>query len=85
MEVIFSPHALDDLKYWKQQNDNKTLKRIRLLIENIQQSPFKGIGKPEPLKYNFSGLWSRRITQEHRLIYEVNGDSIIVHALKEHY
>ena len=85
MEVIFSPHALDDLNYWKQKHDNKTLLRVRLLIEHIQKDPFKGIGKPEPLKYNFAGMWSRRITQEHRIIYEVSDNVITIHALREHY
>ena len=61
MEIIFSPHALDDLNYWKQKHDGKTLQRIRLPIENIQQNPFSVLAKPEPLKYNLTGMWSRRI------------------------
>jgi toxin YoeB len=85
MEVIFSPHALEDLDYWKQNHDKKVLQRIRLLIENIQQDPFRGIGKPEPLKHDFAGLWSRRINHTHRIIYEVTSRTIIIHALKEHY
>lgn len=72
MEIVLSPNAAADLAYWKQHNATKILQRIRLLIENIQQNPFKGIGKPEALKHNYSGMWSRRIDKEHRLIYEVN-------------
>jgi toxin YoeB len=85
MEVIFSPHALEDLRYWKQINDERILQRIRLLLENIQQDAFKGMGKPEPLKHNLKGMWSRRINQTHRIIYEVTGNRVTVHALKEHY
>ena len=72
MEVIFSPKALDDLKYWKRSGNKVVQKRITELIDAIKKDPYKGIGKPEPLKYNLSGAWSRRITQEHRLVYEVN-------------
>jgi len=59
--------------------------RISALIESIQQNPFEGIGKPEPLKYNFSGMWSRRINIEDRLIYEAAGDTVFIHSLKDHY
>ena len=61
MEIILSPHAMDDLVYWKGNKNEQVLKRIKQLIEAIQEDPFKGIGKPEPLKYNFKGMWSRRI------------------------
>lgn len=85
MEVIFSAHAVDDLNYWKRTRNEKVLKRIKQLIQSIQQDPFQGIGKPEALKHNFSGMWSRRINREHRIIYEVAANVITVHALKEHY
>lgn len=85
MEIIFSPSAIEDLNYWKQTHDKKTLQKIRTLIESIQNDPFKGIGKPEPLKHEMKGMWSRRITREHRLIYEVTSSTIVIHALKEHY
>lgn len=85
MEIIFSDNAADDLSYWKQTKNEKILKRIKQLIIAIQNEPFKGIGKPEPLKHSLSGMWSRRINREHRLIYELQGNSVIVHALKEHY
>lgn len=85
MEIVFSAHALADLSYWKKAKDEKTLKRIRTLLEAIGQDPFRGIGKPEPLKHDYAGMWSRRINREHRLIYEVGRHSITVHALREHY
>ena len=85
MEVIFSSLALDDLNYWKQQQNHKILERIRLLIEHIQADPFRGIGKPEPLKHNYSGMWSRRINRTHRIIYEISSNTVVIHALKEHY
>ncbi len=68
--------AWQDYSYW-QKIDKKVLKRINQLIKDIQRSPFEGIGKPEPLKFDMSGLWSRRINQEHRLIYQVKDDYII--------
>ena len=89
MEVIYSPKAIEDLKYWKRSGNKTVQKRITNLIEAIQQDPYKGIGKPEPLKYNLSGVWSRRITQEHRLVYEINERNEIVIldilSLKGHY
>ena len=85
MEVIFTPDALEDIEYWKQKHNDKIIARINELIKAIQTDPFRGIGKPEPLKYNFAGMWSRRINREHRIIYEIAGRSIVIHALKEHY
>ena len=69
MKLIFSEQAWDDYLYW-QKTDPKILKRINTLIETIRRTPFEGIGKPEPLKHQFTGYWSRRITTEHRLIYK---------------
>jgi len=85
MEIIFSENATEDLQYWKQKRQDKILQRIRQLLESIQIDPFHGIGKPEPLKYSYSGMWSRRINVEHRLIYEVQTNSIIVHSVRHHY
>jgi toxin YoeB len=73
MKISFLESAWADYLCWQTQ-DKKTLKRINQLIKDIQRNPFDGIGKPEPLKFDFSGLWSRRINQEHRLIYEVRDD-----------
>jgi toxin YoeB len=70
--------------YW-QRLDKKLVKRINLLIQDIQRSPFEGIGKPEPLKHALSGYWSRRIDDEHRFVYKVETDSILIAQLRHHY
>jgi len=70
--------------YWQTQ-DKKTLKRINQLIKDIKRSPFDGIGKPEPLKDNLSGFWSRRIDEEHRLVYMVEEEVISIIACRDHY
>jgi toxin YoeB len=85
MEIEYTLQAKEDLDYWKKSNNNPVLKKIRKLIEAITQNPYQGIGKPEALKYDLSGCWSRRINKEHRVIYEVLEDKIIVHSLKGHY
>lgn len=85
MEIEFTSEALNDLQHWKKTGNSKVLKKIRQLLEAIQLSPFQGIGKPEGLKGNLSGKWSRRIDQEHRLIYSVNDDNVIVFSLRGHY
>ena len=82
--IVFSKHAWDDYTSW-QNEDKKSLKKINSLIKDIQNSPFKGIGKPEPLKYDLAGLWSRRIDREHRLVYQVNGSDLIIYSCKYHY
>lgn len=84
MTVVFADDAWEDYLYW-QRNDPKVLKRINALIKDIQRSPYEGIGKPEPLKYNFSGYWSRRINDEHRIVYQVNQDSLLIAQLRYHY
>ena len=73
MNIAFWPTAWEDYRYW-QTNDRKTLKRINTLIEECRRHPFKGTGKPEPLRGQLKGWWSRRITQEHRLVYRVRGE-----------
>ncbi|RNL49584.1 Txe/YoeB family addiction module toxin [Pedobacter jejuensis] len=85
MEIEFTLVALEDLKYFKKSGNNSILKRVRLLLEDIQMNPFTGIGKPEALKYEQSGSWSRRINQEHRLIYGVKSEIIIIYSLRGHY
>ncbi|MCQ3001784.1 Txe/YoeB family addiction module toxin [Pseudomonas syringae] len=84
MNVLFTPEAWDDY-LWFQQNDKTSLKRVNLLIKAIQRDPFEGIGKPEPLKHNLSGFWSRRITHEHRLIYTVEDGELQIVQCRYHY
>ena len=83
-EVQFTSIAYAQLKDWEKL-DKKIYKKIELLIDAIQENNYIGIGKPEPLKYEFTGYWSRRITQEHRLVYKVTSDAIMVVACKFHY
>jgi len=85
MEVILTQKAAKDLDYWKKSGDNIKLKRIRILLEVIAQTPYTGIGKPEALKFNYSGMWSRRIDQEHRIIYKVEDSVIQIVSLRKHY
>ena len=84
MKLVFSEHAWQDYLYW-QRTDRKVLKRINTLIQDIERSPFQGIGKPEPLKHGLSGYWSRRITDEPRLVYKIDGESIFLAQLRYHY
>lgn len=85
MQIIFEPDAKTDLDFWIKSGNKRILKRITELIKGITENPFEGIGKPEPLKYSLKGAWSRRITEEHRLVYEVFNDKIIIHSLRGHY
>ncbi|MCB1706559.1 MAG: Txe/YoeB family addiction module toxin [Halioglobus sp.] len=84
MKLIFAENAWEDYLYW-QKTDKKTLKRINLLIREITSDPFEGIGKPEPLKHALSGYWSRRISDEHRIVYKIDQDSLLVVQLRFHY
>ncbi|HEX9872100.1 MAG TPA: Txe/YoeB family addiction module toxin [Candidatus Tectomicrobia bacterium] len=84
MKLIFSEHAWEDYLYW-QRTDREILQRINTLIRDIQRAPFEGIGKPEPLKHGLSGYWSRRINDEHRLVYKVEADSLFIAQLRYHY
>jgi toxin YoeB len=84
VNLIFSEHAWEDYLYW-QQTDRKILKRINKLIKEIIRTPFDGIGKPEPLKHGLSGYWSRRINDEHRIVYKVDRDALLVAQLRYHY
>ncbi|RNI38849.1 Txe/YoeB family addiction module toxin [Hanamia caeni] len=85
MEIVFLGKASNDLKAWKKSGNLSVLKRIRKLIEDIQRSPFEGIGKPEPLKFELSGKWSRRITEEDRIVYQILDGVLKVYSLKGHY
>lgn len=85
MEIIYNQKALDDIEFWKKSGNTKIQKKISELIHAIEFNPFIGIGKPEELKYELTGKWSRRINQEHRIIYEINDKTIKIFSLKDHY
>lgn len=89
MEVIYSERALKDRTFWKKSGNKVIMNKITALIEDIQLHPYEGIGKPEPLKYELSGKWSRRINKEHRIIYRVSEEDKIeilnILSLKGHY
>lgn len=84
MKLVFSEHAWEDYLFWQTQ-DRKTVERINRLIREIQREPFAGIGKPEPLKHALSGYWSRRISEEHRIVYKVEEDALLIAQLRYHY
>jgi toxin YoeB len=84
VKLIFSENAWDDYQYWMK-TDKKILKRVNALIQDIQRSPSSGIGKPEPLKHGLSGYWSRRINDEHRIVYKATDDSIFIAQVRYHY
>lgn len=84
MKLIFSEGAWEDYLYW-QKTDKKILFRINLLIKEICRTPDAGIGKPEPLKHALAGYWSRRINDEHRIVYKVEGESLLIAQLRYHY
>ncbi len=83
MNLEFTPESWADYLYW-QKIDKKIVNRIHDLIKDVKRNPFEGIGKPEPLKYQLQGCWSRRINQEHRLIYRVNNKTIQIIACRFH-
>jgi toxin YoeB len=84
LKLIFSDNAWEDYLYW-QKTDKKILRRINNLIKETKRNPFEGIGKPEPLKHALSGFWSRRINDEHRIVYKASWDSIHIAQLRYHY
>ena len=84
MKIIFHPNAWEDYLYWQKEN-KKTLKKINQLIKDIQRAPDEGRGKPEPLKFDLSGFWSRRIDQEHRIVYRVAGKELHILSCRQHY
>ncbi len=85
MEIEIFEEAQDDLDYWKKSGKVSILKKIKSLLESIQETPFEGVGKPEGLKHNLSGLWSRRIDRGNRLIYKVTSDVIYILSCRGHY
>jgi len=84
MNLTFTDEAWEEYLYW-QSTDKRMLKKINSLIKDTKREPFSGIGKPEPLKHEFSGYWSRRISEEHRLVYEVYNHAIVVVSCRYHY
>lgn len=84
MKLLFSANAWEDYLHW-QRTDKKILARINTLIREIQRQPFEGIGKPEPLKHALSGYWSRRINDEHRIVYKIVDDAVLIAQLRYHY
>ena len=84
MRLIFSAEAWEDYLNW-QHHDRKILKRINLLIKELCRDPFQGIGKPEPLRHALAGYWSRRIDDEHRIVYRIDQESMLIAQLRYHY
>ena len=84
MNITFTDDSWNEYLYW-QQSDKSILKKINKLIKDIQRNPFEGIGKPEALKYELTGCWLRRITNEHRLVYEANEYNIVIISCRYHY
>jgi toxin YoeB len=84
VKIIFSERAWEDYLYW-QKTDKKILNRINSLIKDIQRDPYNGIGKPEALKHGLSGYWSRRIDDEHRILYKVEDDALLLVQIRYHY
>jgi toxin YoeB len=84
MNLLFTEESWEEYLFW-QKEDKKILKRINRLIKDIRRHPFSGIGKPEPLKYQLQGCWSRRISDEHRLVYELAEDAVKIISCRYHY
>ena len=84
MKLVFADQAWEDCLYWQKQ-DKRMLERINKLIQETQRAPFEGIGKPEPLKHALAGFWSRRITEEHRMVYRIEGNALQIAQLRFHY
>jgi len=82
--LTFSTNAWAHYLYW-QKTDKAVLKRINALIKEIERNPYEGVGRPEPLKHSLSGYWSRRINDEHRVVYKVTSDSLLIAQLRYHY
>ena len=85
IRIIYLPRAQADLQYWKKSGNKGIQQRITKLIQSILETPFEGIGKPEPLKHEFTGWWSRRINEEHRLVYQMEDDKITIAQMRFHY
>ena len=84
MKLIFADEAWEDYLYWQTQ-DKRIVDRINKLIRETQREPFSGVGKPEPLKHALAGFWSRRMNEEHRMVYKIEGDALLLAQLRYHY
>ncbi|WP_374951799.1 Txe/YoeB family addiction module toxin [Mucilaginibacter sp.] len=84
MKIVLLDQAWEDYLYW-QSVDKSTLKKINALVKEIERVPFEGSGKPEPLKHNLAGWWSRRINLEHRIVYKIDNDAIVILQCRYHY
>ena len=84
MRLVFTPHGWEDYQHWVA-TDRATLRRVNRLIDEVLRDPFTGIGKPEQLRHVLSGAWSRRISEEHRLVYLVDGDDVVILQARYHY
>jgi toxin YoeB len=84
MKIVFADRGWEDFTYWVE-NDRKMAARIVRLIKDIEREPFEGLGKPEPLRHDLNGFWSRRITEEHRLVYAVDTERILIAQARYHY
>jgi toxin YoeB len=84
VRLVFADEAWDDYLYWQKQ-DRRMLERINRLIQEVKREPFSGMGKPEPLKHALAGFWSRRLSDEHRMVYRVHGDALLIAQLRYHY
>ena len=84
MRLVFTPHGWEDYQHWVQ-TDRATVKRLNRLIDDVLRDPFAGIGKPEQLRHVLAGAWSRRITEEYRLVYLVDGDEVVILQARYHY
>jgi len=85
MKISYTENAKSDIAYWKETNNQKIQARIKSLVKSIEDTPFYGIGKPEPLKHDLAGCWSRRINREHRITYKVENERIIILSARHHY
>lgn len=85
MQIVYTPKAAEDLSFWVETHNKEIVYKIMQLTIAIIKNPYTGLGKPEPLKYNLSEYWSRRITQEHRYIYKITDDIIFIYSLRGHY
>ena len=84
MKIVFSSQSWDDYLYW-QKTDKRILKRVNSLIREICRDPYRGAGKPEPLRHALAGYWSRRTTEDHRLVYKVEEDAVLIAQVRYHY